>query len=243
MTELTHPSQAEASSQSQLPVSRHGPADLMTLAVEVRLNIYDHLFGHKVAVMRENPLPSSHLGNPASLVYGNPETIYPTQRSAQILRVCRQIYHEACSRLYTNTTFYVHGDIHLASLPRYVDGHNLRILVLRRKVVDFSGRHYKDCVTQALDLDEITFPNLKSLEIIIGWSAKIDPDSYDRMKVKSFKKEVLLSLFRIQSSHNHLCGIFESGITTGNGFTFRLVTASAKGRENVSSPISRPKFH
>ena len=191
-----------------------------------------------------NRLQASILSNEQPVVYLYGGMITPTQRSSQVLRVCRSMYHEAYPRLYANTTFYLHGGTHLASLSRHVDRHKVRIILLRMMVSKSSDRLDREPILQALLLDGVTFPNLKSLEIKIGLRGPEDtnPDHFSRLDARRFRREILSSILGIQMSHNHLCRLLESGTPTGTGLAFRLVTASAANRENVKFQINRPEF-
>lgn len=86
------------------------------------------------------------------------DKIHRSQPSAQNLGVYRSIYHEALSVLYTNTTFYLHGGAHFASLPRLVDRNSVRKIALRMDVEEGSKYVEFGTAMQPLCLVEGEFP-------------------------------------------------------------------------------------
>lgn len=217
------------------------PADLLTLAVEVRLDIYAHVFGNSVAMMT-NDMFNLRRADPMALgsrvaTDKNRDQIYRRQRSSQILRVCGKIYHEALPVLYANTTFYIHAGAHLVSLHRLVNWNNVRTVILRMEVENSLDFLKDDVEMLRLRLEGVVFPRLTSLQIFIS---KIDVEpTFD---ARFLRVHTLFSILRVQLSHHQLCLFFEREPRQESEIAFRLVTASAKSHEKVRGLNVWPNF-
>lgn len=88
---------------------------LLDLPVEVRLDIYTHVFGKGTATFMNGPQTEPPTFMPAQ---SGIQTSCP--RSAQLLRTCRTIFNEAESILYTNTDFCTIAEAFAGKLPTLV---------------------------------------------------------------------------------------------------------------------------
>jgi len=92
----------------------------LNLPVEIRLEIYDLLFGHGKLMIEAKHADDSSCLLPRNSSF--PATLAP--RSSQLLRVSRRILAEARPVLYANTTFHVLNQAFAGRLPTTIsDGH------------------------------------------------------------------------------------------------------------------------
>ena len=110
-----------AHDMSPAATSRHssGPS-LLSLPVEIRLEIYSLLFGQGKAMLNLGNRPHLKSFIPGAAF----ETARAPERSSQLLRTCQTILHEAQPLLYATTTFHVLQHVFAGSLPTsFSDGH------------------------------------------------------------------------------------------------------------------------
>jgi hypothetical protein len=94
-------------------------SSLWTLPTEIRLQIYDHVFGSGKIILQTQDEDLS-----ASLIPRSATCQNRSPRSSQLLRTSRAILHEARPILYANTTFHVVSHAFAGKLPtRITDGH------------------------------------------------------------------------------------------------------------------------
>jgi hypothetical protein len=103
--------------KEELPTPRltlTAPISLPKLPVEIRLQIYSHLFRpSKVVLEAGNPASNQSCLIPAAVTTRKRQC----GRSSQLLRVCQFILFEARPILYANTTFHIMTHTFAGSLP------------------------------------------------------------------------------------------------------------------------------
>ena len=98
-------------------------ASLLSLPVEIRLSIYDLVFGSPIKAMLSAGRQDVASNTETCLLPASSRLMHPIERSSQLLRVCRTVYLEAHSLLYANTTFHVISQAFAGRLPAtFTDG-------------------------------------------------------------------------------------------------------------------------
>lgn len=230
-------SQGDTSLESASP-SIQCPIDLLTVPAEVRHELYKWLFAKRVTTMTSIRILQSRAtsSTPPEIVYSpDNDMMSRTERSSQILRTCRMIFHEAVVVLYGNTTFYLHGGAHLSSLKRYVDCRNIQNIILRTQLEDTSWCGRFDSAVGPLFIGELVFPSLRSFQIKIrikNPNRKIDSNELP-IETKIVRGETLSRTLQVQKSHGQLNLLLESYCQGGDLVAFRLAGAGAARYEDV----------
>ena len=232
----------EASSESSSRPSY--PANLLSLPVELRLGIYAYLFGTRIATIAGSPFwkrdgEQINIQNPElrmTLDKKN-DRISRTERSSQILPVCRKIWQEALPVLYANTTFYLHGFAHLASLSRLVDCNSIQKIVLRLEVRETRDWLEMASALNTLDLDGVVLPKLTWLGIKVK-AVKVNFNTV--FGARFIRADVLSEILRIKDFHPQLKLLFEAETRNGDELAYRLATVNAVCQKDVSYQTRKP---
>lgn len=245
----------QAVAESKPPFRGSNPAVLVTLPAEVRLAIYGFLFRKRVAMMR-NGVASNREARRSNLTYRGgkggktklikidetQDQMTRTERSSQLLRVCRSIHDEALPVLYDDTLFYLYGGAHIVSLHTLAHNESVRTIVLRLDVEETDDYLDFESQMRPLSSEVITFPNLKSLQIKI----KLHTFSYrsDRRKMDAsfIRIDTLFSMLRVVTPQNQPRSFFEDETKKGSEIAFRMVIGDAERQERVRACTSIRKI-
>jgi hypothetical protein len=133
----------------------------LDLPAEIRLSIYDLVFGNSNTVLSAKRRGDDRY----SLLPAETTALHETHRSAQLLRVCKAIFLEALPILYSNTTFHIIAQAFAGQLPlTFTNGHpaasQVRQLVWQLDC-DMMKHYYPD----ELRLSPTALVQLTSLEL------------------------------------------------------------------------------
>jgi hypothetical protein len=248
-------SQVDAGSRP--PAGKPHPTHLLALPPEIRLCLYNQVFGKSMMLIRSFPdyfatdeakrkaikkakEKAKEKARLENRRYDDKEKIElrsdaycDTQRSSQVLRVCKTIYQEALPVLYSNTAFYLYDGANLATLSGRFDRRSVRTVAFRMQVEECEKYMEVINAMKPLYLAEAALPSLTSLQI------RIDalPHKLQGVIGVFYKRYIryvaLCRILRIQKSHEKLSCLFDREPQKGIDIGFRLVTSEAAKREDV----------
>lgn len=217
------------------------PPNLVTIPPEMRLHIYAYLFGERTAVMTKR----SDIGNicrrRVRVARIDEDVLSRTNRSSQVLRVCRKIFYEALPVLYSSTRFYLHSGAHLGSLSRHIDCNSVRSILLRlhfRMHDRIEDADSAEAALRPLCMDGLILPSLTSLQIKVNpIKSKDSLTARTEAQNKEMQVAALSKILQIQGSRKQLTSLFVTEPQTGDVIGFRLATAGAVIHDGVGAPI------
>jgi hypothetical protein len=133
----------------------------LDVPVEIRLHIYSLIFEQRTAILSATRRADDHY----SLVPAAASPLHRTQRSSQLLRVCKTILHEARPILYANTEFRVVAQAFAGRLPCSMTNGHPAAPHIQRLTWQLECDLLKHLYETDIDIDSTSLSQLKSLEI------------------------------------------------------------------------------
>jgi hypothetical protein len=201
---------------------------LMTIPIEIRLNIYGFVFGVDTAILEAQYIASENR---------NYSYLLHKQRSSQILQTCDKVYKEARVILFANTTFIVntHADFH--RLPHETsclrEPWMIKYLVWKIATNDLQKRWR----TGDLHVSEILFPGLESMEIYCAgptWESTRVLPSFTMTYEDGRTKVLLLGMSHMDGSR--FKRLVEDSTCRGQ-IRLKLSRATDEPKRNVRTPF------
>jgi hypothetical protein len=164
---------------------------LMTIPMEIRLNIYGFVFGVDTAILEAQYIASENR---------NYSYLLHKQRSSQILQTCVKVCKEARVILFANTTFIVNTNADFHQLPHETsclrERWMMKYLVWKIATNDLQKRWR----TGDLNVSKTLFPGLESMEIYCAgptWESTRVLPSFTMTYEDGRKKVLLLGMSHV----------------------------------------------
>lgn len=203
------------------------------LPVEIRLDIYKHLFGAGKVILTIGRSDSDSL-LPA---VAKPQTHDP--RSSQLLAVCKTILEEARPVLYANTTFHVLSHVFAGKLPsNFTDGAPLAPFV-KHLIWQVDCDMMKFVYEEDLKMEPSDLAQLSSLEIRCRaetWRGSFLGESCDRDRFVQGREQTISYAKYLQKQMADNVNLVEDRTFLGKGCVrLRLGQGRAMLLNNVSA--------
>ncbi|KAK5087317.1 hypothetical protein LTR70_007260 [Exophiala xenobiotica] len=166
----------------------------LNLPLEIRLEIYSHLFGDVVAQVDGGRQDTGKESRAPSILPLPEKQLHQRQRSAQLLRTCKAILAEARPTLYQHTIFRINFQAFAGRLPVQMTGGHPSYALIRHLEWSISCDLLKKYEPMDVMISESDMHHLQSLQLtcqVENWRGSFCGEWCDREKFVRGRQQVI----------------------------------------------------